>query len=74
MASCNPGYMPGVGTELSLDQAEEKLLNKDNKEHFQAFTGSVMETGQVIYYEILVTANQQARVILKPSEMHMAIA
>ena len=45
MASCNSTYTPGVGKELSLDQPEERLLGKEEKQRFQAITGSVMYLG-----------------------------
>ena len=34
MASCNSTYTPGVGEELSLDQLEERLLSKEEKQRF----------------------------------------
>ena len=53
MGNCNPTYTPGVGSELSLDQPEEKLLSKEDKQYLQVITGSVMYLGQVTLYEIL---------------------
>ena len=34
MTSCNLTYTPGVGQELSLDQPEERLLSKEEKQRF----------------------------------------
>ena len=42
MGNCNSTCTPGVGSELSLDQPEEKLLNKNDKQRFHAITSSVM--------------------------------
>ena len=53
MGNCNPTYTSGVGGELSLNQPEEKLLSKKEKQRFQVITGSVMYPGQVIRYDIL---------------------
>ena len=61
MASCNPTYTPGVGKELSLDQPEEKLLSNEDKQRFQAITGSVMYLRQVTRFDILYAVNQLAR-------------
>ena len=63
MASCNSTYTPGVGNERSLDQPEERLLSKEEKQRFQAITGSVMCLGQVTHYGILYAVNQLARAI-----------
>ena len=61
MGNCNPAHTPGVGKELSLDQPEENLLNKEDKRRFQAITGSVMCLGQVTRYDIGYAVNQLAR-------------
>ena len=45
MGNCNPAHTPGVGKQLSLDQPEESLLNKEDKRRFQAITSSVMCLG-----------------------------
>ena len=74
MGNCNSTYTPGVGSELSLDHSEEKLLNKEDKPHFQAITGSVMYLGHVTRYDILYSVNQLARSMSKPSKAHMAAA
>ena len=42
MKGCNPVYTPGVGSELSLSQPEEKLLDEEEKRRYQAITGAVM--------------------------------
>ena len=74
MASCNSTYTPGVGNELSLDQPEERLLNREEKQGFQAITSSVMYLGYVTRYDILYAVNQLAREMSKPSKAHMAAA
>ena len=53
MEDCNPTYTPGVGRELFLNQPEEKLLDKEDKQHFQVITGSVMFLGQATRYDVL---------------------
>ena len=42
MWGCNPAYTPGMGTELSLDQPEENLLNEEGKRRYQSITGAAM--------------------------------
>ena len=53
MASWNSTYTPGVGKELSLDQPEERPLSKEEKQRFQAITGSVMYLGHVTRYDLI---------------------
>ena len=60
--------------ELSLDQPEERLLSKEEKQRFQAITGSVMYLGQVTRYDILYAVIQLARAMAKPSKAHMSAA
>ena len=71
MASCNSSYTPGEGKELSLDQTEERLQSKGEKQRLQAITGSVMHLGQMIRYEIIHAVNQLERAMSKPSKPHM---
>ncbi|MEP1583856.1 MAG: hypothetical protein ABJK18_15030 [Marinobacter sp.] len=49
--------MPGVGNDLSLDQMEEKRSSTEEKQRFQAITGSVMYLEQVTRYGILYGVN-----------------
>ena len=74
MASWNSTYTPGVGKELSLDQPEERPLSKEEKQRFQAITGSVMYLGQVTRHEIIYAVNQLARTMSKPAKAHMVAA
>ena len=74
MASCNSTYTPGVGNERSLDQPEERLLSKEERQRFQAITGSVMYLGHVTRDDILYTVNQLARAMSKSPIVHMATA
>ena len=67
---CNPAYTPGVGPELSLNQPEEKLLNKWNRHH-QIVTGTMMYLAQLTRYDILYAANQLARAMPQPAKAHM---
>ena len=68
MGNCNSTHTPGVGSELFLDQPEEKLLSNENKQLFQIITGSVIYLGQVTRYGILYSAHQLARTVAKPSK------
>ena len=74
MGNCNPAHTPGVGKELSLDQPEGNLLNKEDKRRFQAITGSVMCLGQVTRYDIGYAVSQLPRAMSKPSKADMAAA
>ena len=71
MRGCNPAY---VGPELSLDQPEENLLDKEGKRRYQSITGAAMYLAQVCRYDILYTVNQLARAISKLSKAHMGTA
>ena len=42
MEDCSSAYTPGVGPKLSLNQLEEKLLNEEEKWHYQWIAGAVM--------------------------------
>ena len=68
---CNPAYTPGVGPELSLDQPDESLLNKEGKQRYQSITGAAMYLAQVFRYDILYTVSQLARAMFKPLKAHM---
>ena len=41
MKGCNSTYTPGVGPKLSLNQPEEKVLNKVEKRRYQGITEAV---------------------------------
>ena len=74
MKGCNPTYATGVRPELSLNQAEEKLLNEEEKWCYQAATGAGMYHAQVTRYDILYVVNQLARAMSKPAKAHMGAA
>ena len=63
-----------MGKELSLDQPEERLLSTEEKQHFQAITGSVMYLEQVTRDDILYAVNQLARAMSKRSKAYKAAA
>ena len=42
MGSCNPLSTPGFGSELSVEQPEEMHLNAEDRQRYQAITGSVI--------------------------------
>ena len=72
MGNCDLRYAPGVGSDPFLDQPEEKLLNREDSQRFQAITDSVMFLGLVVRYDILYSANQLTRTLPKSSNYHMA--
>ena len=74
MENCNPAHTPGVGKEFSLDQPAEKFLSKEDKQRFQAITGSVMYLAQVTRYDIMYAVNQLSRAMSRPSKAHAAAA
>ena len=45
MGKCNLRYTPDAGSDLFLDQPEEKLSNKEDTQRFQAITDNVMYLG-----------------------------
>ena len=71
MKGCNLTYTPGVGSKLSLNRPEKKLLNEEEKRRYQAITGAVMYLAQVTRYDILYVVNQLARAKSKPAKAHM---
>ena len=75
MRGCNPAYNPEVGPELSLDQQEKNLLNKEGKRRYQSITGAaIMYLAQVCRYDILYIVNRLARAMYMPSKAHMGAA
>ena len=42
MTGCNPAYTPEIGSELFLNQSEEKLLNDEDNLCYRAITGAVV--------------------------------
>ena len=73
MGNCNLRYAPGVGSDLFLDQPEEKLLNKKDTQRFQVITDSVMYLGLAVRYDISYSVNQLTGVLPKSSKSHMAV-
>lgn len=63
-----------MGAELSLDQLEEKLLDKEGKQGFQALTGSALCLGKVTCYDITYTVNRLVKAMSKPSKAYMTAA
>ena len=75
MGSCNPLSNPGFGSELSLEQPEETLLNAEGKQRCQAITCSVMHLAQITRYDIMYTTRQLARTMsTPPAKIHMGSA
>lgn len=74
MADCKPVSTPGAGPELSTNQPESSLLNDEEKEKYQAITGSVMYLAQITRYDIIYSTCQLARAMSKPSKAHMGAA
>ena len=72
MCNCNLNYTPGVGSDLFLDQPDEKLLNKEDTQRFQAITDSVMYLGLVVRYDISYSVNQLTRALPKSCKFYMA--
>ena len=72
MGNCNLRYTPGVGSDLFLNQPEEKLLNKEDTQRFQAITDSVMYLGLVLRYDTSYSVNQLTRALPKSSQSYMA--
>lgn len=72
--SCNSTYTPDVGTELSLYQPGKKVLNEEDKQHFQALTGPVLYLGHMARYGTPYAINQLASAMSKLSKAHMAAA
>ena len=73
MKDGNPTYTPGGGPGLSLNQPEEKLLDKKDKKRYQSITCAVMYLEQVSRH-IFFADNQLARAMSKPSKADTVVA
>lgn len=71
---CSITYTSGVGAEISLKYSDDELLNKEQQQRFQAFTGYVPSVGQMTRHYTLYALNQLVRTKSKLSEAHMAAA
>ena len=66
IADCKPSSTLGFGSELSTEQPEGTLLNKEETQRYQAVTGSVMYLPQITKYDIMYSSGQLARAMSKP--------
>ena len=58
MTSCIPTLTPGVGSELSLNQTEDKLLGASGKQRYQSIDRALMMyLAQVSRYDIFYVVN-----------------
>ena len=71
MGSCNPLSTPGFGSELSVEQLEETLLNAEDKQGYQAIIGSVIYLAQITRYDIMYSTSQLARATSTPAKIHI---
>ena len=74
MVDCKPSSTPGFGSELSTQQPEVTLLNKEKTQRYQAITGSWMYLVQITGSDIMYSSGQLARAMSKPSKVHMGAA
>ena len=74
MSECNPVHTTGAGAELSLKKPDTMLLDSTGIQFYQVITGSLMFLSQCTRYDITYAANQLARAMSKPSELHMTAA
>ena len=74
MKGCNPAYAPGVRLKFSLNQPEEKLLNEEEKQRYQAITKAVMYLTQFTRYDVFYAVKQLARDMSEPAKSHMEVA
>ena len=66
MGSCNPLSTPDLGSELSVEQPEETLLNPEDKQCYQDITSSVMYLAQITRYDNMYSTSQLARAMSTP--------
>ena len=74
MSNCNVAFTPGVGSEISLDQPSDRLLDEQGKHRYQFIAGALMYLAQISRYDIVYAVNQLARTISKPSKAQMEAA
>ena len=74
MSACKPTNTPGYGPELSNQQPDKTLLDKEEKKRSQGIVGCLMYVSQVLRYDIMYAVNQLARPMAKPSKIQMVAA
>ena len=74
MANCKPTSTPGDGPELSTQQPEDTILNKEETQRCQAITGSVLYLAQITSKDIMYSTCQLARAKSRPSKVHIGEA
>ena len=57
-----------------MEQPEETLLNAEDKQRYQAITGSVLYLAQITRYDIMYSTSQLARAMSTPAKIHMGAA
>ena len=73
-SDCNPTSTPGYGSEISNNQPEGTLLNKEETREYPGIVGSLMYIAQVLRYYIMYATGQLAREMVKPRKVHMVAA
>ncbi|CAB1102198.1 unnamed protein product [Ectocarpus sp. CCAP 1310/34] len=70
----NPVSTPGYGAELSTEQPQDQLLGTEDKQRFQAITGSLLYLAQCTRYDLSYAVHQLTRACANPAQVHMAAA
>ena len=65
---------PGFGSELTVEQPEETLLHAEDKQRYQAITGSVLYLAQITRYDTIYSTSQLALAMSTPAKIHMGAA
>ncbi|CAB1110220.1 unnamed protein product [Ectocarpus sp. CCAP 1310/34] len=74
MEQANPVSTPGYGAELSTEQPQDQLLGPEDKQRFQAITGSLLYLAQCTRYDLSYAVHQLTRACANPAQVHMAAA
>ncbi|CAB1096983.1 unnamed protein product [Ectocarpus sp. CCAP 1310/34] len=74
MEQANPVSTPGYGVELSTEQPQDQLLGPEDKQRFQAITGSLLYLAQCTRYDLSYAVHQLTRACANPAQVHMAAA
>ena len=68
---CNPVHPTWAGAELSLDQPDDTLLDPTATKLYKSITRFRMLLSQYTRFDITYAVNQLARVMSKPSKLHV---
>ena len=70
MQDCNPASTPSYGTELSLDQPADTLLDEDGIKAHQSLVWCLLHISRTSHWDISYAVLELTRATSKPSKAH----